>query len=112
MAMAAVGRRKRKKENRPQFQGAFVQVASAAISTGAVPQRLVIIGMIIILCTIFVSPKPLLESDRGSRHLRMIRVVPFEEVGALLESVGVIPLLVIFPVGPFNLILKLFTMGT
>ncbi len=76
------------------------------------PHRLVVIGMVRSLYTVFVGLKPLFESDRGSWYLRTIQMVLSEEMRAFLESGSVVPLLIVVPADPFDLILELPVVGT
>src|SRR6266699_4279002 len=71
------------------------------------PHRLVVIGMVRSLYAVFVGLKPLFESDRGSCHLRIVQVVLSEKVRASLESGSAVPLLIVIPADPFDLILEL-----
>ena len=63
------------------------------------------------LYTVFVGLKPLFESDRGSWHLRIVQVVLSEKVRASLESGSAVPLLIVVPTDPFDLILELPIVG-
>ncbi len=69
--------------------------------------RFIIIGMVKNLYTMFISLNLLFESDRGSWYLWIIQVVFSKKIRVSFESGNIIPLLIVVPTHPFDLILEL-----